>query len=173
MQAHSSIQQTYIEHPLWATQHSGRLGFTSEEETQIPPFNMGSFYHALYIVWEKEMATHSSALAWRMPGTEEPGGLQSIGLHIVRHDWSDLACMNVLEEEMATHSSVLAWRIPGTEEPDGLSSMRSQSWTRLKWLSSRNYIVYKLIQIICKALYGLQNSLQVNRRCFEVYITVG
>ena len=39
----------------------------------------------------QEMANHSSILAWRIPGTEEPGGLLSMGLHRVRHDWSDLA----------------------------------------------------------------------------------
>ena len=39
-------------------------------------------FHAL----EKEMATHSSVLAWRIPGTEEPGGLLSMGSHRVRHD---------------------------------------------------------------------------------------
>ena len=43
--------------------------------------------HAL----EKEMATHSGILAWRIPGTEEPGGLPSMGWHRVGHDWSDLA----------------------------------------------------------------------------------
>ena len=41
--------------------------------------------------WEKEMATHSSILAWSFPGTEEPGGLPSMGSHRVGHDWSDLA----------------------------------------------------------------------------------
>ena len=40
---------------------------------------------------EKEMATHSSVLAWRIPGTGEPGGLPSMGLHRVGHDWRDLA----------------------------------------------------------------------------------
>ena len=40
---------------------------------------------------EKEMATHSSVLAWRIPGTAEPGWLPSIGSHRVGHDWSDLA----------------------------------------------------------------------------------
>ena len=40
---------------------------------------------------EKEMATHSSVLAWRIPGTAGTGGLPSIGSHRVRHDWSDLA----------------------------------------------------------------------------------
>ena len=44
---------------------------------------------------EKEMATHSSILAWRIPWTEEPGGLQSIGLQRARHDWSNLACMHM------------------------------------------------------------------------------
>jgi len=40
---------------------------------------------------EKEMATHSSVLAWRIPGMGEPGGLLSVGLHRVGHDWSNLA----------------------------------------------------------------------------------
>ena len=44
-------------------------------------------FHAL----EKEMATHSSDLAWRVPGTGEPGGLLSLGSHRVGHDQSDLA----------------------------------------------------------------------------------
>ena len=37
------------------------------------------------------MATHSSVLAWRIPGTVEPGGLPSVGSHRVKHDWSNLA----------------------------------------------------------------------------------
>ena len=49
---------------------------------------------------EKEMATHSRVLAWRIPGTEEPGGLPSMGSHRVGHNWSDLAaaawCINIL-----------------------------------------------------------------------------
>ena len=39
------------------------------------------------------MATHSSVLAWRIPGTGEPGGLPSMGSHRVGHDWSDLAAV--------------------------------------------------------------------------------
>ena len=74
---------------------------------------------------EKETATHSSILAWRILWKEEPEGLLSIGLHKVGHDWRDLACMHALEKEMASHSSILAWRIPGTEEPGGLPSMGS------------------------------------------------
>ena len=44
----------------------------------------------------KEMATHSSILAWRIPGTAEPGGLPSMGLHRVGHDWSDLVVVVVV-----------------------------------------------------------------------------
>ena len=50
-------------------------------------FTFTFHFHAL----EKEMATRSSVLAWRIPGTEEPGGLPSMGSHRVGHDWSDLA----------------------------------------------------------------------------------
>ena len=71
------------------------------------------------------MATHSSALAWRILLTEEPGGLLSSGSHRVGHYWSNLACMHALEKEMAAHSSVLAWRIPGIGEPGGLPPMGS------------------------------------------------
>ena len=50
-------------------------------------FTFTFLFHAL----EKEMATHSSVLAWRIPGMGEPGGLPSMGLHRVGHDWSNLA----------------------------------------------------------------------------------
>ena len=62
------------------------------------------------------MATHSSTLAWRIPRTEEPGRLQSMGL-LSRTRLSDFTFtfhFHTLEKEMATHSSVLAWKIPGT-----------------------------------------------------------
>ena len=48
-------------------------------------------WHHLVIQLEKETATHSSVLAWRIPGTGDPGGLPSMGSHRVGHDWSDLA----------------------------------------------------------------------------------
>ena len=52
--------------------------------------NDSSFHNPLRSDLEKEMATHSSILAWRIPGTEEPGGLPSMESHRVRHDWSNL-----------------------------------------------------------------------------------
>ena len=74
------------------------------------------------------MAPHSSTLAWKIPWTEEPGGLQSFG---VSKSWTRLSDFtftfhfHALEKEMATHSSVLAWRIPGTGKPGGFPSMGS------------------------------------------------
>ena len=79
-----------------------------------------------YSLVEKAMAPHSSTLAWKIPWTEEPGGLQSRGLLRVGHDFTFTFTFHfALEKEMATHSSVLAWRIPGTGEPGGLLSMGS------------------------------------------------
>ena len=74
------------------------------------------------------MVTHSSTLVWKIPWTEEPGRLQSMG----SLSWTRLSAFtftfhfHALEKEMATHSSVLAWRIPGTGEPGGLPSMGSR-----------------------------------------------
>ena len=69
------------------------------------------------------MAPHSSTLAWKIPRTEEPGGLQSMGL--LKSDMTEQLRFHALEKEMATHSSVLAWRTPGMGEPGGLPSMGS------------------------------------------------
>ena len=62
------------------------------------------------------MAPHSNTLAWKIPWTEEPGGLQSMGSLRVGglSDFTFTFHFHALEKEMAPHSSVLAWRIPGT-----------------------------------------------------------
>ena len=76
---------------------------------------------------EKEMATHSSTLAWKIPWTEEPGRLQSMGSLRVGHD-SDFTFtfhFHALEKAMAPPSSTPAWKIPWTEEPGRLQSMGS------------------------------------------------
>ena len=71
------------------------------------------------------MAPHSSTLAWKIPWTEEPGRLQSVGSLRVRHNFTFTFPFHVFEKEMATHSSVLAWRIPGMGLPGGLLFMGS------------------------------------------------
>ena len=72
--------------PWWAAVHR-----VAKSRTRLSDFTF--HFHAL----EKEMATHSSALAWRIPGTGEPGGLPSMGSHRVGHNWSDLAAAEVFE----------------------------------------------------------------------------
>ena len=76
------LQYSCLENPMdggawWAAVHS-----VAKSQTQLSDFTFTSHFHAL----EKEMATHSSVLAWRIPGTEEPGGLLSMGSHRVGHD---------------------------------------------------------------------------------------
>ena len=66
----------------WAAVHG-----VTKSRTWLSDFTFTFYLHAL----EKEMATHSSVLAWRIPGTAEPGGLPSVGSHRVGHDWSDSA----------------------------------------------------------------------------------
>ena len=66
----------------------------AEGRALLSNFTFTFHFHAL----EKEMATHSSVLAWRIPGTGEPCGLPSMGLHRVGHDGSDLAVAAVTSE---------------------------------------------------------------------------
>ena len=102
-------------------------------------------------VSEKAMAPHSSTLAWKIPWTEEPGRLQSMGS--LSQTWlSDFPFtfhFLELEKEMATHSSVLAWRIPGTEEPIGLPSMGSHrvwhEWSNLAAAAAAYVCMYVCI----------------------------
>ena len=64
---------------------------------------------------EEETATHSSILAWRIPWTEGPGGLQSMGSQRVRHDQSDLSCTNWWPQSSNYHCSILFPQ--GSQEP--------------------------------------------------------
>ena len=81
------LQYSCLENPMdggawWAAVHG-----VAKSRTRLSDFTFTFHFDAL----EKEMATHSSVLAWRIPGTGEPGGLPSMGSHRVGHDWSDLA----------------------------------------------------------------------------------
>ena len=81
------LQYSCLENPRdsgawWAVVHG-----VAKSQTRLSDFTFIFHFHAL----EKEMATHASVLAWRIPGMGEPGSLPSVGSHRVRHDWSDLA----------------------------------------------------------------------------------
>ena len=76
------LQHSCLENPMaggawWAAVHG-----VAKSRTRLSDFTSTFHFHAL----EKEMATHSSVLAWRIPGMGEPRGLLSMGSHRVRHD---------------------------------------------------------------------------------------
>ena len=78
----SPLQYSCLENPMdggawWAAVHG-----VAQSRTRLSDFTFTFYLHAL----EEEMATHSSVLAWRIPGTGEPGGLASMGSHRVGHD---------------------------------------------------------------------------------------
>ena len=85
------LQYSCMENPVdggawWAAVHG-----VTKSQTWLSDFTFTFHCHAL----KEEMATHSSILDWRIPGTGEPGRLPSMGSHRVGHDWSDLAAAAV------------------------------------------------------------------------------
>ena len=85
----------------WAAVHG-----VAKTQTWLSDFTFTFHFHAL----EKEMATHSSVLAWRIPGMGEPGGLPSMGSHRVRHYWSDLAAAAALIFTLLQFSFWKLWK---------------------------------------------------------------
>ena len=82
MATHSSTENPMDGGAWWTAVHG-----VTKSQTGLSDFTFTFHFYAL----EKEMATHSSVLAWRISGTGEPDGLPSMGSHRVGHDWSDLA----------------------------------------------------------------------------------
>ena len=100
------------------------------------------------------MAPYSSTLAWKIPWMEEPGRLQSMGSHRVRHEWSNLAAA-------AAYTPVfVAWRIPGTGEPGGLPSMGSHrvrhNWRNLAAAAAKKK--ESEVALLCPTLCSPMNS---------------
>ena len=86
------LQYFCLEDPMDGGAWKAAVHGVDEGRTRLSDFTFTFHFHAL----EKEMATHSSVLAWRIPGMREPGGLPSMGSHRVGHDWSDLAVAVVI-----------------------------------------------------------------------------
>ena len=78
-----------------------------KSQTRLSDFTFTFHFHAL----EKEMATHSSVLAWGIPGMGEPGGLPSMGSHRVGHDRSDLAAAPIWMGEVRYYLFLKDFRI--------------------------------------------------------------
>ena len=74
----SELWELVMDREAWCAAIHG----VAESRTRLSDFTLNFHFHAL----EKEMATHSSVLAWRLPGKGEPGGLPSLGSHGVEHD---------------------------------------------------------------------------------------
>ena len=81
------LQYSCLENPMDRGAWQVTVHAVMKSRTRLSDFIFTFQFHAL----EKEMATHSSVLAWRIPGTGEPSELPSMGSHRVRHNWSDLA----------------------------------------------------------------------------------
>ena len=133
------LQYSCPENPMdggawWATVHG-----VSKSQTQLSDFTFTFHFHAL----EKEMVTHSSVLAWRIPGTREPGGLLSLGLHRVGHDWSDLAAAAATTTSQGipvNPRQVLGCPAPElvyVEEFSILGVLLEAAWLPLKWWKAR------------------------------------
>ena len=80
------LQYSCLENPMDGEAWKAAVHGVAEGQTGLSNFTFTFHFPTL----EKEMATHSSVLAWRIPGTGEPGGLPSMGLHRVGHNWNDL-----------------------------------------------------------------------------------
>ena len=126
-------------------------------ESDTTDFTFTFHFHAL----EKEMATHSSVLAWRIPGTRTPGGLPSMGLHRVGHDWRDLAAAAAMiikffagyclirSEQSNWHVHGLRAAPPGPSPVHGVLSVLRLPWDKMRrqplsWLcyTPQGFIVF-------------------------------
>ena len=149
----------------------------ARSRTGLSGFTFTFHFHSL----EKEMATCSSVLAWRIPGTGEPGGLPSMGSHRVGHDWSDLAAaaaaatfLPVVSESFHQLRFLLILRLvqlfcPSGEKCDGLS-----------WLYFLFCVLIEAEQFcMCLLVIPPRSSLVGNFKvicpciCFRLYLPIG
>ena len=144
------LQYSCLENPMdggawWAAVHG-----VAKSRTRLSDFTFTFHFHAL----EKEMATHSSVLAWSIPGTGEPGRLPSMGSHRVGHDWSDLA--GAAAAENFYENFVNTWRKKDLHHPrtNFQDKQKHSIWNTIKnfwnnW-SETIFLVYKLLRALCR-----------------------
>ena len=124
------LQYSCLENPMDGGTWLAVVHGVAKSQTRLSDFTFTFHFRAL----EKEMATHSSVLAWRIPETGEPGGLPSLGSHRVRHDWSDLAAAVVA---IWQHTPVF---LPG--EPQGKYE-KTKIYNPGRWAPQvRRYLIF-------------------------------
>ena len=146
----------------WAAVHG-----VAKSWTWLSDFPFTFHFYAL----EKEMATHSSVLAWRIPGTVEPGGLPSVGSHRVGHDWSDTATAAAAKVIMDRGD----WRgiVHGVAESSDMTDnweltkimvvTQQSKYTKTHWIveTSEFYFIWSISQIF--KCYTFKKKKKVNR----------
>ena len=90
------LQYSCLENPMDGGAWKATIHGVTEGRAWLSDLTFTFYFHAL----EKEMATHSSVLAWRIPGMGEPGRLPSMGSHRVGQDWSDSAAAAATEKRL-------------------------------------------------------------------------
>ena len=155
------LQYSCLENPMdggawWAAVHR-----VAQSRTRLSNFTFTFHFHAL----DKEIATHSSVLAWRIPGMGKPGGLQSLGSHRVRHGWSNLAaaaaaCLNIvfwlpLNCFPLYHLFSPSWFFTSTDIPI-FSYINDQWWTNYdhvnvvsEWIRGYNMMIFVYGAALC------------------------
>ena len=125
------LQYSCLENPIDGGAWKAAVHGVTEGRTRLSDFTFTFHFQAL----EKEMATHSSVLAWRIPRTGEPFGLPSMGLHRVGHDWSDLVAGRLTYGYTSTKLILLYLkRMSFCRNPQGLLSVDQ------RYLSARSFV---------------------------------
>ena len=132
------LRYSCLENPMdggawWAAVHG-----VAKSWTWLRDFTLTFHFPAL----EKEMATHSSVLAWRVPGMGEPGGLPSVGWHRVGHDWGDLAAAAQGVERSKKLIPRCIWgRIFITTLLAFICELICAKWIKIKFKKHKQYLV--------------------------------
>ena len=121
---------------------------------------------------EEGMATHSSILAWRIPWTEEPGGLQNMWSQRVKHDWIDLAQDKNTAKLMppcpscpqATQLGVVSMKISKGNKGEARSTLHSRRPQR-RWAQRPIVVTYSVVHPLFTSFFSL--SLSHSQTCFR------
>ena len=130
----------------WAAVHG-----VSGSQTWLRDFTFTFHFPAL----EKEMATQSSVLAWRIPGMEEPGELPSMGSHRVRHNWGILAAAAAEQPRCPPASERISkmWYIHTMNCYSAIKGAKYWFMLQCGWISYAFFIVFIELDLKCYKLY--------------------